>query len=153
LRRAGLAVEVEFLEARATSTSYRFPRSALSLSFTLALTLPLRPVPPQLARLDSTPPNFPTFLRLSLPLDRKVSMTAEPFTTRQLIAALFGWLATGFGTWLMIPAWLTVVKMKPAPSTLPFLSRSLVCLMLMFPRSITDSGDYNRRLLPRLAWR
>ncbi|GAA5947738.1 hypothetical protein JCM3765_001060 [Sporobolomyces pararoseus] len=37
-------------------------------------------------------------------------MSLEPLTTRQLTAAFFGWLSTGFGTWLLIPAWWSVFK-------------------------------------------
>lgn len=42
-------------------------------------------------------------------------MSLEPLPTRQLLASLFAWLSTGFGTWLLIPAWWSVLKGPEAP--------------------------------------
>ncbi|GAA5897911.1 uncharacterized protein JCM6883_000859 [Sporobolomyces salmoneus] len=42
-------------------------------------------------------------------------MSTEPLTDRQLAAAFFGWLATGFSTWLLAPAFKGVLEGPEAP--------------------------------------
>lgn len=81
-------------------------------------------------------------------------MSLPPLTTRQLTGALFGWLGTGFATWLLIPAWKEVLEQKPAPSTSSDTSLSFQLFPpVILSRSFFFSLDCNGPLLRTLACR
>ncbi|GAA5830756.1 hypothetical protein JCM3766R1_003415 [Sporobolomyces carnicolor] len=42
-------------------------------------------------------------------------MPGQPFTDQQLVASFFGWVSTGFGTALLVPAWFGVMRGPEGP--------------------------------------